>query len=299
MSSSQDVIVLDGVSKRFSSVFSTAVNALSNVSLTVKRGESFGFIGENGAGKSTTIKILLGALRRDSGTAVINGKDVQHFRARIGVGYVPESPYLPDQLTAFEIVMFAGLAQGLRRQEAKSAAHRVLERVGMSEAARRKVRGFSKGMGQRTALAQALVSRPAVLILDEPLSGLDPLGRIELMDVLANYVKDGGTLFFSSHVLSDVERLADRVAIIHKGQIKAIADPRDLMFHEGLRFVVRYYAERPLDGSAHLREGLYAVVAGQDDLRKTLDEIAGIGGRLAEVRPDVTLERYYAERVTE
>ena len=202
--------------------------ALKGVSLTVAEGETFGFIGPNGAGKSTLIKILTGVMRGSAGQARLFGCDVGESAARTGLGYVPENPSLPDYLTPLEIL---GMGLSLhQRKMANQKAHCMqwLERFGLADVANKTVRGFSKGMAQRTALAHALAVQPRLLILDEPLSGLDPIGRREVVDILADYRQQGGTIFLTSHVLHDVERLADRFGLIHKGELRAVRSPAEL-----------------------------------------------------------------------
>ena len=199
--------------------------ALKGVSLQVSEGEVFGFIGPNGAGKSTLIKILTGVMRPTAGGASLFGVDVTDSAARRGLGYVPENPSLPDYLTPLEIL---GMGLTLHRRQLVDARRHCmswLERFGIGEVANKTVRGFSKGMAQRTALAHALAVEPRLLILDEPLSGLDPVGRRDVVEVLVDYKKNGGTIFLTSHVLHDVERLADRFGLIHQGKLLTVRSP--------------------------------------------------------------------------
>ncbi len=182
--------------------------ALKGVSLEVAQGEVFGFIGPNGAGKSTLIKILTGVMRASQGEAALFGRAVADPAARQGLGYVPENPSLPEYLTPLEILDMGIRLHRVAVPDRRAHALRWLERFGLAEVANKTVRAFSKGMAQRTALAHALAVQPRLLILDEPLSGLDPIGRREVVDILADYRKAGGTIFLTSHVLHDVERLA-------------------------------------------------------------------------------------------
>ena len=193
------------------------VRALDGLNLQVGAGESFGFLGPNGAGKTTTLKILMRLIYPSAGAAKILGCALDDMKMRARIGYLPEQPYFYDYLTARELLMYCARIFGMNKADAVKRADVLLERVGLVEAADKQLRKYSKGMLQRAGLAQALVNDPEVLFLDEPMSGLDPLGRREVRDLIASLREQGKTVFFSSHVLSDVEALCDRVAIMNKG----------------------------------------------------------------------------------
>src|SRR3989338_2558751 len=220
--------------RRLSKTYATgwhrsSVVAVSDISLEVGRGEAFGFIGPNGAGKSTTIRILMGLSVPSDGAAELFGTNVRDPKARLGIGYVPESPYLYDYMTPREIL---DMSLRMHRHRPDDRARHIgawLERLGLSAVMNSSIRSFSKGMLQRVAIAQALVIQPRLLVLDEPLSGLDPIGRMDVVELLAEYKRDGGTLFFTSHVLHDVERLADRFGLIHKGSLRSVRSPAELV----------------------------------------------------------------------
>jgi ABC-2 type transport system ATP-binding protein len=264
--------------------------ALKGISLRIEEGETFGFIGPNGAGKSTAIKILTGVMAPSAGTAQLFGVDVAVAEARRGLGYVPENPSLPDHLTPLEI-----LAMGLalhRRGLVDSRAHclRWLERFGLAEVANKVVRGFSKGMAQRTALAHAMAVEPRLLILDEPLSGLDPIGRRDVVEILAEYRQKGGTIFLTSHVLHDVERLADRFGLIHKGELRAVRTPGDLVVGEDN---VQVRSQGPVAACAGMRQepgGRWVVEIPRPQLWLTLESIKAAGHVLIEIKPTLSLE---------
>jgi ABC-2 type transport system ATP-binding protein len=263
--------------------------ALKGISLTVDEGEVFGFIGPNGAGKSTAIKILTGVMFPSAGTAALFGIDVTRRDARRGLGYVPENPSLPDYLTPLEI-----LAMGLNLHGCKlanPAAHclRWLERFELADVANKVVRGFSKGMAQRTALAHAMAVQPRLLILDEPLSGLDPIGRRDVIDILAEYRKNGGTIFLTSHVLHDVERLADRFGLIHKGELRAVRAPGELV-GEGDKVLVRSQGSTPVVGMISEPGGRWVTEVTRTHLWQTLSGLEGAGHVLIEIRPALSLE---------
>ncbi len=194
--------------------------ALKDLDLTIERGEVFGFLGPNGAGKSTTIKLLMDFIRPTSGTIFIDGIDSKEPKARKQLGYLPENPYFYDQLTPKDILLFGAKASGLHKKDATEHIEHLLKKLGLQHVAKRPLRQFSKGMLQRVGLALSLVHDPQIVVLDEPMSGLDPLGRNLVTKLILELKEKGKTVFFSSHILSDVERLCDRIAIINKGELK-------------------------------------------------------------------------------
>ncbi len=263
--------------------------ALKGVSLTVAEGETFGFIGPNGAGKSTLIKILTGVMRGSAGQARLFGCDVSESAARTGLGYVPENPSLPDYLTPLEIL---GMGLALHRCALTAPrAHclRWLERFGLGAVANKTVRGFSKGMAQRTALAHALAVQPKLLILDEPLSGLDPIGRREVVEILAEYRAQGGTIFLTSHVLHDVERLADRFGLIHQGELRAVRSPAELAGEDD-RVLVRSHGAVALADMQAEPGGRWVVEVPRTALWPTLHALEAAGHAVIEVKPTLSLE---------
>lgn len=267
--------------------------AVNDVSLSIDEGETFGFIGPNGAGKSTTIKILTGVLRATSGRAELFGRDVADPLARTGLGYVPENPSVYDFLTPLEI-----LTMGLRlhrTQVADEARHCLgwLDRFGLAQVVNKTVRSFSKGMTQRVALAHALAIKPRLLLLDEPLSGLDPVGRKDVVDILDEFRKGGGTLFFSSHVLHDVEAIADRFGLIHRGQLMTIRSPREIVADQADRYIVRYRANAAIGDSAELRAGVYVREVGAADLAAAIAGVQAAGGTVQDVHPTISLESVF------
>jgi len=193
--------------------------AVSGISLALERGEIFGLLGPNGAGKTSTIKIVLGLSRPTSGTVRLDGRDPRDPEARRRLGYLPENPCFYDHLTALEYLDLAGSLFGLDRSERNGRATELLERLGLAAHARKPLRTFSKGMTQRLGMAQALLNRPALLILDEPMSGLDPIGRAEVKRLLREERARGATVLLSSHVLAETEALCDRVGILAKGRL--------------------------------------------------------------------------------
>lgn len=208
--------------KTFKGKKKALIHALKNLELTVYAGEIFGFIGPNGAGKTTTIKILTGQIRPTSGTAHIAGIPVVNSLARENIGYLPENPSFYHFLTAREYLHFVGQIFKMSSSERSYQVNRVLELIDLVQSADRPIKGFSKGMIQRLGLAQALLHNPTLYILDEPMSGLDPVGRALVKDIILSLKQQGKTIFFSTHIISDVEAVCDRVGIIVGGELNTI-----------------------------------------------------------------------------
>jgi ABC-2 type transport system ATP-binding protein len=202
--------------------------ALRPLNLTVEEGEVFGFLGPNGAGKTTTLKLLMGLVFPTGGTARILGKDINDSAIKAQIGFLPEQPYFYDYLTAKELLEYYAQLSGVEAKERSGRAEKMLARVGLADAARVQLRKFSKGMLQRVGLAQAMVHEPRLLFLDEPMSGLDPMGRREVRDLIEELKQQGKTVFFSTHILSDAEALCDRVGIIHQGELRGIGHVAEL-----------------------------------------------------------------------
>lgn len=217
---SRDLIVVENLRKEFRlGLTMKRVLAVQGISFSVKQGLIFGFLGPNGAGKTTTIKMLTGLIKPSSGGASLFGHPIPSARAMRQIGFLPENPYIYPYLTPTEFVEMCGRLSGLRGKAVRDRTRTVLNRVGILYAADRPARRLSKGMLQRTGLAAALVADPELLILDEPMSGLDPVGRKEVKDIIVEERQSGRTIFFSTHILSDVETLCDEVTILRKGQI--------------------------------------------------------------------------------
>ena len=263
--------------------------AVAGISLQVDVGEAFGFIGPNGAGKSTTIKVLTGVLRATAGRAALFGQDVAVAAARRGLGYVPENPSLYDYLTPLELLLMGLDLHGVKVPERRRYCLEWLERFDLARVANKTIRSFSKGMAQRTALAHAMAVQPRLLILDEPLSGLDPVGRKDVVDILAEYRRSGGTIFLTSHVLHDVERLADRFGLIHRGKLLTVQSPNELVGDE--QFVtIRSMGSTPVPGFSAETGGRWQAEVRRDDLWPTVERLRAAGHTILEVKPTLTLE---------
>jgi ABC-2 type transport system ATP-binding protein len=221
---------VDHLTKSYRGSFSTKrVPAVTDASFSVEQGEIFGFVGPNGAGKTTTIRALLGLIRPTSGSCTVLGKTVPSREARSRLGFLAESPYFYEYLTPRELLDLVGRLHGLDAKARARRADELLVKVGLADAAARPLRKFSKGMLQRAGLAQALVNDPELLILDEPMSGLDPVGRKEVRDLIVELRAAGKTIFFSTHILPDVEAVCDRVALIVGGRIQDVGSLRELL----------------------------------------------------------------------
>lgn len=280
--------------------------ALRELSLRVEPGEVFGYLGPNGSGKTTTLKILMGLVFPDAGSASVLGRPLGDRSFRERVGFLPEHPYLYDYLTPREYLDYAGRLFGLPKRERQERARVLLERVGLARASELPMRRFSKGMVQRAALAQALVNDPELVILDEPMSGLDPLGRRHVRNLILELKARGKTVLFSTHILSDAESLCDRVAVLRggrllgAGRIDAILDI-DVSHYE---MTVSGLAENTL---ARLPEGALArhTLGERSQLEIAGDRVGEIataveraGGRVLGVHPvRQTLEDYFFKQL--
>jgi ABC-2 type transport system ATP-binding protein len=207
----------------------TRVQAVRSVDLEVQQGEIFGFLGPNGAGKTTSMKMAMGLIRPTSGRALLFGQSVESPAIRQRIGYLPEQPYFYDYLTGFEILDFYGQLYGMPKKARHQRVDALLTLVGLDHARDRTLRRFSKGMLQRVGIAQAILNDPDLVVLDEPMSGLDPMGRKEVRDIILQLKTQGKTVFFSSHILHDIETICDRVAIIVKGRVERMGSLGELL----------------------------------------------------------------------
>jgi ABC-2 type transport system ATP-binding protein len=263
---------------------------LSDLSFEVREGEIFGFIGTNGAGKTTTIKLVLGLLFPDAGTIRLCGEDPSRPEARRRIGFLPENPYFHDYLTGSEFLDFHARLHGFRQPERRRRVQDLLERVGLQNRADRALRLYSKGMLQRIGLAQALLHDPDVVILDEPMSGLDPIGRREVRDLILELKKRGRTVFFSTHILSDTETICDRVGMLVRGRLAAIGTVEELVRGEVDSWEVTLAWPSPLDppyGQVLSRrdDRVLLRVGSQSDLHRLVGSLNGGGARLVAVSP--------------
>jgi ABC-2 type transport system ATP-binding protein len=241
-------------------LFKKKVPAVCDLTLEVRQGEVFGLIGPNGAGKSTTIRLLLGLIRPDAGKVEYRGRSLKDADIQQEIGYLPESPYLYDHLTLEELLAFCGRASGMSSTDIVTRGSELMDKMAMTEARKRPLRTFSKGMLQRAGICFALLHDPALVILDEPMSGLDPVGRKMVYDLVIDLKSKGKTIFFCSHILNDVERLCDRIGIMDKGRLLRMLD-RDTFAASGA--VLLHLVGPSLDESQ--RDGLQSVVKANTD----------------------------------
>jgi ABC-2 type transport system ATP-binding protein len=282
------------------------VEAVRGVSFAVNRGDIVGFLGPNGSGKTTTIKMLLGLIRPSAGSAKMFGESVPSQRARKRVGFLPENPYVYPYLTAREFIEMSGRLSGMSRKDVREATTRCLDRTGVLYAADRPVRKLSKGMLQRSALAAALVARPEMLVLDEPMSGLDPVGRKEVRDLIVEERDAGRTIFFATHILSDVETLCDHVIILKKGKVAVTGSMSELLGGDTLRTDVTITRASDDLVSALEQDGLSLVrnrdvvtvaLTGEEAVSDILKRVLDDGAQVVAVEPQrETLEDLFMRR---
>lgn len=235
-----DAIAITNLSKTFAGKRGRAVVALANLNLNVAPGEIFGYLGPNGAGKSTTIKILMDLIRPTAGQALLFGMPATHHLARQQVGYLPENPSFYDALSGEEYLLFTGRAFGMTTEVLRKKAAEVLHRLALWEARSRQIRTYSKGMTQRLGLAQTLLHDPQLYILDEPMSGLDPIGRALVKEIMLELKAAGKGVFFSTHITSDVEAVCDRVGIVQEGRLRCIERIDTIMAGGVSGYQIRY-----------------------------------------------------------
>src|SRR3974390_500792 len=228
---STPAIEIEGLSKEYPYGFLSLKKktSLENLTMQVENGEIFGFLGPNGAGKSTTIKLLMRLIFPTSGTARILGKSIDDISMHQHIGYLPEQPYFYDYLTATELLDYFARFHRLTARDRRERVQRFLQKVGLETARKIPLRKYSKGMLQRVGLAQAILHDPQLVVLDEPMSGLDPLGRREVRDIILELKRDGRTVLFSTHILPDAEMLCDRIGVIVGGKLRGVGSPDELI----------------------------------------------------------------------
>ncbi len=265
MSASAEIVRVDDLIKDVRPGFGLRKKRiLDGISFRVREREIFGFIGPNGAGKTTTLKVLMGLIRPTSGQASILGHDVSEVAFRRQIGFLPEQPYFYDYLTGCELLRFYAKLSGVSARRREGRVTELLELVGLSEAGTTRLRNYSKGMLQRIGIAQALVHDPQVVFLDEPMSGLDPVGRKEVRDIILRLRAEGKTVFMNTHILSDVEMVCDRVAIIANGRIR-YEGAIDEFLDAGEPEADLVFANLPAEAAARLEEHFGARLRGHGE----------------------------------
>ena len=272
------------------------VRALDGLSLSVDGGQIFGFLGANGAGKTTTLKLLMRLIFPTTGSARILGHDIHDVQMHQRIGYLPENPYFYDYLTAREFLEYCAEIFGLRAAERKKRAADLLARVRLEEKSwDKQLRKFSKGMLQRVGLAQSLVNDPEIVFLDEPMSGLDPVGRREVRDLIAALRDEGKTVFMCSHILSDIEVLCDRVAILKKGKLAQVGyldELRQTTEGPNRMEVIATGTDAdslkqhlPATDIAPTPRGLRIEISSEDEIERVLAALRKAGGKIVSVQP--------------
>jgi ABC-2 type transport system ATP-binding protein len=301
------ILRTEGLTKTFEVGFRRRrVDAVQDLTLSVQEGEIFGFVGPNGAGKTTTIKMLMGLIFPTRGKAWIFDAPIPSQASKKRIGYLPENPSYHEFLTGIEAMRFFATLAEVPGAEQKRRCEELLGLVGLSDAADRQVRKYSKGMQQRLGIAQALVADPAFVVLDEPMSGLDPIGRKEVRDLILELKRRGKTVFFSTHILPDVETLCDRVGLIQRGRLSDAGRLGDLLSARvrsvELTAVVPAAARAAIGGRVIAEEGerltvIFDEAAAAD---KAVSEALAAGGHIVSLTPQQeTLEDFFLRRLQE
>src|SRR3981189_3392041 len=276
--------------------------SLEGLNMQVGGGGGFGCIGPNGAGKSTTIKLLMGLIFPTAGTARILGKPISDVGMHKDIGYLPQQPYFYDYLTAAEVLDYFARFHNLTAADRKERVERMLKKVGLETARKMQLRKYSKGMLQRVGLAQAILHDPKLVILDEPMSGLDPVGRREVRDIILELKRDGKTVMFSTHILSDAEMLCDRVGVIVGGKLRGVGAPGTLvdMKTQGMEIVfeLRGTSNAPLLSKATRMGDCYRLQVPEEELYAAIEQLRAAGGRILSVsQVKATLEEFFMNLV--
>jgi ABC-2 type transport system ATP-binding protein len=301
-------IEIQGLEKSYKTGFfgNKLKRGLKPLTLSVEEGEVFGCLGPNGAGKTTILKLLLGLVFPSGGTARILGCDLNDISVKRFIGFLPEQPYFYDHLTPLELLHYYARLSGVEPRERKRKVDAALARVSMSDSGNIQLRKFSKGMLQRVGIAQAIVHDPKLVLLDEPMSGLDPIGRREVRDLVQALNEEGKTIFFSTHILSDAETLCDRVAVLNKGELKGVGVVAELLGEvsgevevvwSGLQAIPPLSA---LGARCHATGDVVRALLPGRSLEAALAELRKCQARLTSVTPvQATLEDYFLARVSE
>jgi len=278
--------------------------ALRPLRLTVEEGEVFGFLGPNGAGKTTTLKLLMGIAFPTAGRARLLGMDLDDPRVKSQIGFLPEQPYFYDHLSARELLNYYGQLSGMPAKGRSARVEQMLARVGLSDSAGVQLRKFSKGMLQRVGLAQAILHDPRLVFLDEPMSGLDPMGRREVRDLIQELRQEGKTVFFSTHILSDAEALCDRVGIIHQGELRGVGAVPELTSETQGKVEIIFHARKmpaalaSLGTTAHISGDMVNAVLPEEHQEAALEILRNERLKLISLTPvRNSLEEYYIQKL--
>ncbi|MHB8482276.1 MAG: ABC transporter ATP-binding protein [Nitrospiria bacterium] len=306
-----EVIKTEGLRKEFTTgLMRKKTVAVESLNLCVEEGELFGFLGPNGAGKTTTIKMLLGLIYPTAGNAWILGKPISQVKMRNDIGFLPEQPYFYDYLTAEEFLKFYGGLFEINQSILNPKIRELLSLVGLEGKERTQLRKLSKGMLQRVGIAQALINDPRLIILDEPMSGLDPIGRKEIRDIILHLREKGKTVFFSSHILSDVEMICDRVGIIGNGRLLKTGKVDHLIHSMGTKSIemsIEGAKEVVLNGLKTKAQKIVTngnksllVFEKEEDVQNGIKEVIVNGGKIISItHQKISLEEYFVKQIGE
>jgi ABC-2 type transport system ATP-binding protein len=278
--------------------------ALRPLRLTIEEGEVFGFLGPNGAGKTTTLKLLMGLVFPTAGTARLLGMEMDDPQVKSQIGFLPEQPYFYDHLSARELLNYYGQLSGMPAKGRSARVEQMLARVGLTESAGVQLRKFSKGMLQRVGLAQSILHDPKLLFLDEPMSGLDPMGRREVRNLIQELRHEGKTVFFSTHILSDAEALCDRVGIIHQGELRGVGAVAEWTSQTQGKVEIIFYAQKvpagltSLGAEARVSGDVVAAVLPEEHQNAALEVLRSERLNLISLTPvRSSLEEYYIQKL--
>jgi ABC-2 type transport system ATP-binding protein len=281
-------------------------DALKPLTFDVREGEIFGYLGPNGAGKTTTLRLLMGLVYPSAGSARILGCDLFDREMKRQIGFLPEQPYFYDHLTARELLNYYAQLSGVDAKSRNKKVEAVLARVGLADSASIQLRKFSKGMLQRVGIAQAIVHDPKLVLLDEPMSGLDPIGRREVRDLIQELNEGGKTIFFSTHILSDAETLCDRVAVLNKGELRGIGVVADLAREVTGNVEVAWLGAtansgiEKLGGRIHGSGDAFRAILLEKNQDAAIDSIRRTSSKLVSITPvRATLEDYFLAKLGE
>ncbi|PYY11439.1 MAG: ABC transporter [Acidobacteria bacterium] len=281
-------------------------DGLKSLHLEIQQGEVFGFLGPNGAGKTTTLKLLMGLISPTAGTARILNQPWHDPAVRARIGFLPEQPYFYDHLTPIELLDYYGTLSGISAPDRRLRIPKLLERVGLAGQGGTQLRKFSKGMLQRVGIAQAVLHEPEVVFLDEPMSGLDPVGRREVRNFIQSLNREGKTVFFSTHILGDAEALCHRVAVLNKGELRGISVVADLTSQNRSRFEVVWQATaaipamRAFGNETHVAGEVARTIVRESQLQAALEALKSQSAQLISVNPvGGSLEEYFLQKLGE
>lgn len=278
--------------------------ALHPLTLAVEEGEVFGYLGPNGAGKTTTLKLLMGLMFPTGGYARIFGRDIDDAAVKAQIGFLPEQPYFYDHLTARELLDYYGQLSGIPTKNRPKRIDAVLHRVALPDSGHMQLRKYSKGMLQRVGIAQAILHDPKIVFLDEPMSGLDPIGRREVRDLIESLREEGKTIFFSTHILSDAETLCDRVAVLNRGKLRGIGVVADLAREVSGQAEIIWLgvstiaAIEGLGGKVHATGDTFRTVLPEEKTDAAIDALRKSGAKLVSINPvRLTLEDFFLQKL--